>query len=217
MLAVGSGALLAGPEADLLHLLVLVPEAAAGATDALLAGDREIAAAVASTLASMDDLCARAASAIAGALGQDGLPRAELLRLAEARHAVPEIASATSPLRCVLQAAQDGLGAELTPRCRGLVQRLAELACDLWRLAADAAVDGGDGRGLDRAGAQIDLLEERLWGEMLSASTGPGIALRLVPVARTYVRLAFAGASVTRRAWGWQISGEACAGPRRGG
>ena len=54
---------------------------------------------------------------------------------------LPELERSGDLAEHVSRRAVRGLGVELSPRARGLVEQMGEVACEMWRATADAYAD----------------------------------------------------------------------------
>jgi phosphate transport system protein len=100
-------------------------------------------------------------------------------------------------------AAQAGhlLAAELSPRCRGLIERMDELACDMWRQAADGWYerDGSAVAELAKVNNEMDDLHTSLVSELASGGMSSAVTIEMALVARFYERLGDHALNVLRR------------------
>lgn len=93
------------------------------------------------------------------------------------------------------------LSGDFTPRARGLVARMGDLASAMWRQAADAWYQR------DRTAAQtlaeldegLDELHASLIAELASGQTAVPVAMELALVARDYERLGAHAVNIARR------------------
>jgi phosphate transport system protein len=94
-----------------------------------------------------------------------------------------------------------GLGEELTPRTRGLIEQMGEVGVDMWREAADAWYEHDAGAYLrirDRDD-EMDDLHTNLMSELASGKTSLPVALDMALVARFYERLGDHAVNITNR------------------
>ena len=92
-------------------------------------------------------------------------------------------------------------GSELSPRCRGLIKRMDELACDMWRRAADcwSQRDGAAASALAEVDDELDELHASLLAELMSGSMALPVMMEMTLVARFYERLGDHAVNVARR------------------
>jgi phosphate transport system protein len=92
-------------------------------------------------------------------------------------------------------------GAELSPRCRGLITQMDELACDMWRRATDCWCqrDGSAASALAEADQKLDELHAGLVAELASGSMTLPVTIDMTLVARYYGRLGDHAVNIARR------------------
>ena len=184
------------------HVFALVGEAIAGATHALLAGDRELAKRVVDQDVVIDgevnELVAFAESELMTNHHLTNEHRQILLTLLRT---MPEVERNGDLAEHIARRAARGLGSEMTPRSRGLVERLGEVAAEIWREATDVIVDGK----LEAAGAiedvddELDDLHVSLTAELTSGSMPVPVAVELALLARFYERFGDHCVNLARR------------------
>jgi phosphate transport system protein len=93
------------------------------------------------------------------------------------------------------------LAAELSPRCRRLVERMGELACDMWRQAADSWYqrEGSAASALAKADDEMGELYASLVAELASSQMAPQVTVEMALVARCYERLGDHAVNIARR------------------
>lgn len=93
------------------------------------------------------------------------------------------------------------LAAELSPRCRGLIERMGELARDMWHQTADSWYqrDGGAPPVLAMVNDEMHELHTSLIAELASGRMPPPVTIEMVLVARFYERLGDHAVNITRR------------------
>ena len=123
----------------MLQLFALVGESVAGATHALLSGDREAARALADRDEVVDTLYHDIEELTLGQLTQAGVNSPDDLRyLVTVIRMLPDLERNGDLAEHVARRAARGLGSELTARSRGLVERMGEVAIRMWRATTDA-------------------------------------------------------------------------------
>jgi len=184
------------------HVFALVGEAIASATHALLAGDRELAKRVVDQDVIIDgevnELVAFAESELMTNHNLTNEHRQILLTLLRT---MPEVERNGDLAEHIARRAARGLGSEMTPRSRGLVERMGEVASEIWREATDVIVDGK----LEAAGAiedvddELDDLHVSLTAELTSGSMPVPVAVELALLARFYERFGDHCVNLVRR------------------
>jgi phosphate transport system protein len=179
----------------------LVGEGIAGATHALLAGDREAA----KELVQRDEVVDRLTHDIAG-LAQGRLVSGEGA-VEERRELIAVLRMLTDLERNgdlaehIARRAARGLGAEMSARSRGLVERMGEVATQLWRSTAEVFAERSvDGAVLvDDLDDEMDDLHVTLTAEIVGGSMPIPVAIELAMVARFYERFGDHAVSLARR------------------
>lgn len=205
---------LAKLERQFVQVFALVGEAIAGATHALLACDRDAA----KQLMARDDLVDEAIAEITS-VAQDELvsgktteqQRRELVTLLRM---LPDLDRNGDLAEHVARRAARGLGAEMSPRSRGLVERMGEVAAAIWASAGDAVAE----RSVHAAGVvdalddELDDLHVSLTAELATGSMPVPVAIELAMIARFYERFGDHAVNLVRR-----MAALAGGGPEPGG
>ena len=191
---------LAQLDGKMVQLLALVVEALAAATEALLSGDTNVAA----VLAGRDEIVGNVYSDVERLANRTialGVPDAAELRfLLAALRVVPELERSHELAEHIARRAAYGLGAELTPRARGLIGRMGKVGVAMWRKTADCWYDR-DTRAVDdlvERDEEMDELHAALVSEVAGAGVRSSVAMELALVARFYERLGDHAVNVAR-------------------
>jgi phosphate transport system protein len=186
----------------LVRVFALVGEAMAEATHALLAGDRELAKRVVEhdiTIDELvDDMVATAEAELVAGTALTIEHRQTLLTLLRI---LPEVERNGDLAEHIARRAARGLGSEMSPRSRGLIERMGEVASTIWREATDVIVDGKH----EAAGAiediddELDDLHVSLTAELTSGSMALPVAVELALLARFYERFGDHCVNLARR------------------
>ena len=194
------------PDDDLrpqtVRIFALVGEAMAGATHALLSNDRELAKRVVEQDIVIDNLVNDLVfTAEARLLKSDGLDvegRRELLTLLRI---LPEIERNGDLAEHVARRAARGLGNEMSPRSRGLIERMGEVASTIWREATDVIIDGrAEALGaIEEIDDELDDLHISLTAELTSGSMAVPVAVEVALIARFYERFGDHCVNLARR------------------
>ena len=176
---------------EVAHLFALVGEAVAGATDALLSGDRDSA----ELLVARDELIDRVFREV-DALVQRQLtlqsPMATDLRfLLTLVRIVPEIERSGDLAEHIAMRAVRGIPGQLTARMRGLIAQMGALCVEMWRATADAYLerDGSRAAWLSLRDDELDALHDKFTADAAIADVPAWVAMELALVARFYERL----------------------------
>ena len=187
---------------QIVQIFALVGEAMAGATHALLSGDRELAKRVVDKDIAIDNLVnSIVVTAETQLLENDALNIADRRRLLTLLRILPEVERSGDLAEHIARRAARGLGNEMSPRSRGLVERMGEVASTIWREATDVIIDGK----LEQAGAieeiddELDDLHVSLTAELTSGSMTLPVAVELALLARFYERFGDHCVNLARR------------------
>jgi phosphate transport system protein len=183
------------------QLFALVGEGLAGATAAILAGDRELARA----LMERDDLIDSLYHDVERLVNQEMALQAPLatdLRfMLSVLRIVPELERSHDLVEHIARRAVRGLRDDLTPRTRGLIEQMGEVGVEMWRDAADAWFEHDADAYVhvrDRDD-EMDELHTNLMSELASGKTSLPVALDMALVARFYERLGDHAVNITHR------------------
>jgi phosphate transport system protein len=187
---------------DVVRVFALVGEAIAEATHALLAGDRELAKRVVEQDIAIDSLVNRMVMDAEQQLIENNAMTATTRRmLLTLMRILPEVERNGDLAEHIARRAARGLGGEMSPRSRGLVERMGEVASTIWREASDVIIDGK----LEAAGAiediddELDDLHVSLTAELTSGSMTLPVAVELALLARFYERFGDHCVNLARR------------------
>jgi phosphate transport system protein len=97
--------------------------------------------------------------------------------------------------------ANHSLSDELSPRTRGIIERMGSLAADMWRQAADCWYqrDRAAALALGERDDEMDQLYSSLVGELASGSMTLPVTMEMTLVARFYERLGDHAVNIARR------------------
>jgi phosphate transport system protein len=187
---------------QIVRVFALVGEAIAEATHALLAGDRELAKRVVDQDIVIDELVdALVAEAETQLLENASLAPESRRVLLTLLRILPEVERNGDLAEHIARRAARGLGSEMSPRSRGLIERMGEVASTIWREATDVIIDGK----LEAAGAiediddELDDLHVTLTAELTSGSMALPVAVELALLARFYERFGDHCVNLARR------------------
>jgi phosphate transport system protein len=187
---------------DVVRVFALVGEAIAEATHALLAGDRELAKRVVDQDVEIDNIV----NALVKKL-ETTLLSSEELSVEDKRvyltlmRILPEVERNGDLAEHIARRAARNLGSEMSPRSRGLIERMGEVASMIWREATDVIIDGK----IEAAGAiediddELDDLHISLTAELTSGSMSVPVAVEVALMARFYERFGDHCVNLARR------------------
>jgi phosphate transport system protein len=179
----------------------LVGEGIAGATHALLAGDREAAKELVQRDEVVDKLTHDIGALAQGRLvsGQGSLE--ERRELVAVLRMLADLERNGDLAEHIARRAARGLGAEMSARSRGLVERMGEVATLLWRTTAEVfeerSVEGAVV--VDDIDDEMDDLHVTLTAEIVAGTMSLPVAIELAMVARFYERFGDHAVSLARR------------------
>ncbi len=172
------------------QLFALVTEALAGATQALLRGEIPLGTAVIEGDRLIDELTSDVEQTVWDQIDTESPSGDQLRRLIGILRILPELERSADLAEHIAQRAVVNLGAEMSPLSRGIVQRMTEVALEMWKAAADAfgaqippVID------LDEDDEEIDILHERLTVEVTRGAIPTAVAAQVTLLARFYERL----------------------------
>jgi phosphate transport system protein len=182
------------------QLFALVSEALAGATEALLGNDSAAGLAVVEGDQSVDDLTAEVELMVWRQIDEGSPTPSSLRHLVGVLLILPELERSGDLAEHVAQRAVTGLGNQMSPLSRGIVQRMAEVALEMWRDAADAYGDRtANAADLAEDDEEIDILHERLTREIAAEAMPTAIGAQVTLLARFYERLGDHAVNLARR------------------
>ena len=182
-------------------LFSLVSEGIGAATEALLASDVDAASSVVARERLIDSLyydiegLVQRQFALASPAATDMRYLLSMLRI------VPELERSGDLVEHIAKRALRSLGEELTPRIRGLVERMGRVGVLLWRGAAESYVDRDPAkvaelRSLDD---ELDELHVAVIAEIVEAELRLPVAIEMALVARFFERLGDHAVNVANR------------------
>ncbi|MGO9962242.1 MAG: phosphate signaling complex PhoU family protein [Acidimicrobiales bacterium] len=186
---------------QVIQLFALVENAVAGATHAMVSGDHEAARILVAADADIDALYQELEASVQARLLDRPPDPAETQYLLAVLGMLPELERSGDLAEHVARRATRNLPAEMPARLRGYVQRMGEVACAMWRIAADGY--GGDARStterLVSLDDEMDDLHVSFIAELVAADTPVVVAIELALVGRFYERLGDHAVNLARR------------------
>jgi phosphate transport system protein len=184
-----------------IQLFALVGEGLAAATEALLSGDREMARALMERDDLIDSLYRDVESLVNHELALQAPLARDLRFLLSTLRVVPELERSHDLVEHIARRGIRGLRDELTPRTRGLIERMGVVGVEMWRATADAWFER-DAEAYNRIQDRDDEMDElhtNLTAELASGSTSLPVAMDMALVARFYERLGDHAVNIARR------------------
>jgi phosphate transport system protein len=183
-----------------IQLFALVSEALAGATEALLGNDASVGSAVVEGDQLVDDLTAEVELMVWRQIDETSNSTESLRHLVGILLILPELERSGDLAEHIAQRAVTNIGTEMSPLSRGIVQRMADVAMEMWRDAADAYADrSARSVSLHEDDEEIDILHDRLTGEIAAETMPAAIGAQVTLLARFYERLGDHAVNLARR------------------
>lgn len=173
------------------QLFALVSEGVAGATDALLAGDRQAARDLVARDSMLDALYVDVEDVVQRQFALQAPLATDLRFLLSVLRIVPELERSGDLAEHIAQRAARGITTELTPRLRGLIQQMGRVGVQLWQETA-RAYDERDAAAADRLRELDDEMDDvhvSFIAELASGKVTVPVAIELALVGRFYERL----------------------------
>ena len=188
-------------ESKVIELFAMVAEGVPVATQALLNGD----AGAVVTLAERDRTIDALYVEVEGLANREILLQApvaaDLRFLLSVLRIVPELERSHDLVVHIAAGASHLLEEDLTPRARGLVERMGDLASQMWRQAADSWYqrDRTAAEALAQRDEDMDELRASLTAELAAGQVAVPVAMEMAQVARDYERLGAHAVNIARR------------------
>jgi phosphate transport system protein len=192
---------LEGIEAKVIELFAMVAEDLARATDALLTGNNEVVKALAEREAVIESLYPQIDETVNRNILLQAPVASDLRFLLSVLRIVPELERSHDLVEHIARRADHILSDDLSPRARGLVERMGELDSDMWRQASESWYqrDSSAAALLAERDEEMDELHASLIAELASGKMTLPVAMEMTLVARFYERLGDHAVNVARR------------------
>ena len=183
-----------------LNLFARVREALARATWALLNGDSELAQSVVDGDQEIDDLTSDVEELIWAQIDAEDLGQKELRHLVGILLILPELERSADLAEHIAQRAFTNTGSEMTPVTRGIVQRMSEVAAEMWQMVGSAYVnDDASVLQLAEEDEELDILHDRLTAEIAKGDMSTTVSAQVTLIARFYERIGDHAVNLSRR------------------
>jgi phosphate transport system protein len=188
-------------EAKVIHLFALVAEDLAAATHALLSGDNEVVTVLAEREVVIDTLYRDIEDLVNQQMALQGPVASDLRFLLSVLRIVPELERSHDLVLHIARRANHILGDDISPRSRGLVERMGSLGSDMWRQAAASWTqrDSTAAALLEERDDEMDELHSAFMAELASGRMALPVTMEMTLVARFYERLGDHAVNVARR------------------
>jgi phosphate transport system protein len=188
-------------EAKVIELFAMVAEDLPGATRALLTGNNEVLQLLAEREQVIDALYREIEELVNREILLQAPVASDLRFLLSVLRIVPELERSHDLVVGIASRANHILGEDLSPRSRGIVERMGSLASEMWRQTADSWYqrDGSAALALDARDDEMDELHASLIAELASGHVALPVAMEMTLVARFYERLGDHAVNIARR------------------
>jgi phosphate transport system protein len=177
-----------------------VTEAVAQATSALLDGDVLLGQTVIDADRAIDQQTEVVGQLVWAQIDSQHPTPTELRHLVAVLLVLPELERSADLAEHIAQRAVENLGTSMSPRSRGIVQLMTEVANEMWQQAADAFGDRNRiAERLNTADEEMDILHENLTREVAEEDMPVPIAAQVTLLGRFYERLGDHAVNLARR------------------
>src|SRR3954449_1656819 len=190
-----------GVDDAVLILFALVAESVGWATTALLDQDVDRANEVIADDQEFDERCERLTASVKERLSATNLTPDELEYLVAVLQVIPELERSADLAEHIAQRTVGQVGGLITPRSRGLIQAMSDIAVEMWKVAGTAYRQRSRDVAfrLSEADNELDDLATSLVNEGVREGTEPQVAVDLALIARYYERLGDHAVNLARR------------------
>jgi phosphate transport system protein len=188
-------------EAKVMGLFAMVCEDLPAVTQAVLNGNNDVAGPLAERERAIDALYHEIEQLVSREILLQAPVASDLRFLLSVLRIAPELERSHDLVCHIAYRAGHIPGSELSPRCRGLIKRMDELACDMWRRAADGWCqrDGSTASALAEVDDELDELHASLVAELASSGMAVPVTMEMMLIARFYERLGDHAVNIARR------------------
>ena len=188
-------------EAKVIELFAMVAEDLPGATDALLSGNDDVIQALAEREKVIDALYPEIENLVNREIALQAPVASDLRFLLSVLRIVPELERSHDLVMDIAHRANHILSQDLSPRSRGLVEGMGNLASVMWRQAADSWYqrDRSAAVALSELDNEMDDLHASLVAELASGQMAIPVTMEMTLVARFYERLGAHAVNIARR------------------
>jgi phosphate transport system protein len=188
-------------ETKVIELFAMVTEDLPGATDALLTGNGEVLKLLAEREQLVDALYPEIEKLVNREIMLQAPVASDLRFLLSVLRIAPELERSHDLVVQIPARANHVLGADLSPRSRGIIERMGDLASSMWRQAADSWYqrDQSAALVLEERDNEMDELHASLIAELASGQMALPVTMEMTLVARFYERLSAHAVNIARR------------------
>lgn len=188
-------------DAKVMELFGMVCADLPAVTEAVLNGHNEVAGPLAERERVIDALYREIEQLVCRSILLQAPVASDLRFLLSVLRIAPELERSHDLVCHIASRASHISGPGLSSRCRGLIRQMDELACSMWRRAADcwSERDGSAAPLLAEVDQELDELHARLVAELASGAMPPPDMMEMTLVARFYERLGDHAVNIARR------------------
>ncbi len=188
-------------EAKVIELFAMVAEDLPGATQALLSGNNDVLEALTEREQAIDALYLEIEGLVNREIVLQAPVASDLRFLLSVLRIVPELERSHDLVMQIASRANHILSDDLTPRSRGIVERMGNLVSDMWRQAADSWYqrDRSAAAALEERDDEMDELHTGLVAELASGQMALPVTMEMRLVAHFYERLGAHAVNIARR------------------
>jgi len=188
-------------EAKVIELFAMVAEDLPGATQALLTGNAQVLQMLNEREQLIDALYPEIEELVNREILLQAPVASDLRFLLSVLRIVPELERSHDLVVQIASRANHLLGEDLSPRTRGLVERMGILASDMWRQAVDSWYqrDRSAALALEERDDEMDEFHASLLTELASGRMALPVTMEMTLVARFYERLGDHAVNIARR------------------
>jgi phosphate transport system protein len=188
-------------ETKVIELFAMVAEDLPLATQALLGGDAELRKALAERERAIDDLYPKIEAMANREILLQAPVASDLRFLLSVLRIVPELERSHDLVTQIAVRATHVLNADLSPRCRGLIERMGNLASGMWRQSVDSWYqrDRSVAAKLSEHDDERDELYASLIAELAAGGMALPVTMEMALVAHFYKRLGDHAINIARR------------------
>jgi phosphate transport system protein len=188
-------------EAKVIELFALVAEDLPRATQALLTGNNEVLQVLLDREQVIDALYPEIEELVNREILLQAPVASDLRFLLSVLRIVPELERSHDLMVQIASRSNHILGEDLSPRTRGIVERMGNLASEMWRHAVDSWYqrDRSAASALEARDDEMDELHASLIAELASGLMALPVTMEMTLVARFYERLGDHAVNIARR------------------
>jgi phosphate transport system protein len=188
-------------EAKVIELFAMVSEDLGKATDALLHSDSQVAQLLAERDVAIDALYREIERLVDRVIALQAPVASDLRFLLSVLRVVPELERSHDLVEHIARRGDHLLSGALSPRSRGLVQRMGDLASSMWRQAADSWYkrDQSVATAIEQRDEEMNELHASLIAELAAGRMSLPVTMEMTLVARFYERLGDHAVNIARR------------------